>query len=62
MKVLSILQALCEWNLSAAGDYPYKELVMWSFDALYVISPNKLLNEMSSCRYLKRHDVYVTPL
>ena len=51
LETISILLALCEGNLPVTGGFPSQRVIMWSFDVLFDVSLNKLLNKQSSCRW-----------
>ena len=59
MEMVSMLLALCGGNPAVTGGFPsqkdnndgspHKGTVLWSFNAFFVVSPNELLNKLSSC-------------
>ena len=44
---------LCEGNPLSPVDSPHKGPMIWSFDAFFVVSLNKMLNKFSSCQWFE---------
>ena len=53
IEMLSALQALCEGNLRSSVDSLHKGPVMQSFDILFIVSQNKLLNKQLDCQWIE---------
>ena len=45
-----------------SDDSTHKGPVMWGFDVLFVVNPNKLWNKQSICRFLVCHGAHVVSL
>ena len=53
MGKLFTLLALCEGNPPMTGGFPSQRIVMPNFDTFFDISPNRLLNKQSKCRWIE---------
>ena len=53
LETFSVLRALCEGILQVAGGSPHKGPVTRSFDVLFDIGLNKLLNKQSNGRWFE---------